>query len=82
MTSKITESYLNNSISRWKDELPEDEVKEVSIALFDWDDTLFCTKYFEILQVDHKLIFSESKSIEDFGMYLIYELQALEEVKY
>ena len=50
------------------------------VALFDWDDTLFCTKYFEMLQIDYKAIFSEQKSIEDFGAYLIYEMQLLEEV--
>jgi hypothetical protein len=53
---------------------------ECKIALFDWDNTLFCTQYLDMLQLDYKNIFSEKKSLEEVGTYLIYEIQNLEEV--
>lgn len=52
---------------------------EHSVVIFDWDNTLFCTQYFEMLQLDFKAIFAEQMSLEDVGAYLLYELQVLEE---
>jgi len=51
------------------------------IAIFDWDNTLFCTEYFDMLKLDYKSIFAEKTSVEDVGAYLVYELRSLEEVE-
>jgi hypothetical protein len=51
------------------------------VAIFDWDNTLYCTQYFELHIKDYKEIFEERASIESFGNFLTYELQILEEVK-
>jgi hypothetical protein len=53
---------------------------EQQIVIFDWDDTLFCTKYLDLHVSDYKELFEEKISIEQLGMYLNYELQSLEEV--
>lgn len=50
------------------------------VALFDWDDTLFCTKYMEIHELNYNEIFSCAKSLEDFGSFLTGELKELENV--
>jgi hypothetical protein len=50
------------------------------IAIFDWDNTLFCTQYFQMHIKDYKDLFDEKVSIESFGNFLSYELQTLEEV--
>jgi hypothetical protein len=81
MQSEYSEESLNTSDSDGDQIRSHDEAEELSVALFDWDNTLFCTGYLEMLQVDCKKVFSEEKSIESFGAYLSYELQALEEVK-
>jgi hypothetical protein len=54
--------------------------KQQNIVIFDWDNTLFCTDYLAGLKVDFKQLFSEEKSLEEFGFYLIHELQQLEQV--
>jgi hypothetical protein len=82
MQSEYSEESLNTYDSdgdqiKFQD---EEEQQQVSVALFDWDNTLFCTGYLEMLQVDYKKVFSGEKSIESFGAYLCYELQSLEEV--
>lgn len=53
-----------------------------SIALFDWDDTLFCTKYMEIHELNYSDIFSCSKSLDDFCPFLTGELKELENVSF
>lgn len=80
MQSEYSEESLNTSDSDGDQIRSEYESEEVCVALFDWDNTLFCTGYLEMLQVDYKKVFSEEKSIESFGAYLCYELQSLEEV--
>jgi hypothetical protein len=63
-----------------RDEFPQSLIGEKKIAIFDWDNTLFCTQYFEMHIKDYKGIFEERVSIESFGNFLTYELQILEEV--
>ena len=88
MQEEFSESHgsLNTSDSEGGQEIYKfEDFKEESqskIAIFDWDNTLFCTDYFDMLQLDYKGIFSEKKSIEEVGSYLLHELQSLEEVKY
>lgn len=51
-----------------------------NVAIFDWDDTLFCTKYIETLQLNLQDIFSFKLSFEDNYSYLVSEFKELEEV--
>lgn len=51
-----------------------------SVALFDWDDTLFCTKYIENMQINLTDIFSFKISFEDNYSYLVAEFKDLENV--
>ncbi len=81
MQSEYSAGSLNTSDSEWSEEkIHEFEENDLTVAIFDWDDTLFCTRYFEMLQIDAKKIFAEEKSLEDYGAYLVYEMQTLEEV--
>jgi hypothetical protein len=83
MSSENSEEYLNTSDSDWEDKLEIkiiEQDKNITAAIIDWDNTLFPTDYFTILQVNYKTIFSEESSIEDNGAYLLHELQSLEEV--
>jgi hypothetical protein len=59
-----------------------DEYDEHKVVIFDWDDTLFCTKYLDLHVSDYKQLFEEKISIDQLGMYLNHELQSLEEVRY
>jgi hypothetical protein len=61
-------------------EIEQNIDKEHNVVIFDWDDTLFCTKYLNMHEVDYKALFSEQKSIEEVSKYLSYELQSLEDV--
>jgi hypothetical protein len=58
-----------------------DEYNEHKVVIFDWDDTLFCTKYLDLHVSDYRELFEEKISIDQLGMYLNHELQNLEEVK-
>lgn len=86
MSEENSEEYLNTSDSDWdskpdeEQEKPEKLENKIKAAIIDWDNTLFPTGYFDLLLMDYKGIFSEEKSIEDSGAYLIHELQSLEEV--
>ena len=48
------------------------------ISIFDWDDTLFCTKYFDTFNLNYSDIFSFKTSLQDFNPYLLNELKDLE----
>jgi hypothetical protein len=48
------------------------------ISIFDWDDTLFCTKYFDTFNLNYSDIFSFKTSLQDFNPYLLNELKELE----
>lgn len=50
------------------------------VAIFDWDDTLFCTKYVETLQMNIVDIFSFKISFEENFSYLVSEFNDLENV--
>lgn len=80
MNSDLSEETLNTSYSEPDERKLLQTKQDTTVAIFDWDDTLFCTKYLEMLQIDCKKIFSEEKSLEDYGAYLIREMQTLEEV--
>ncbi len=51
------------------------------VIIFDWDDTLFCTKYLEMLKPDYEAIFKGRSCLEDLGSYLLDEVSMLERVK-
>jgi|LauGreDrversion4_2_1035121.scaffolds.fasta_scaffold712088_1 hypothetical protein len=80
MQSQSSTDSLNTSYSEFSEEKIQEEENDLTVALFDWDDTLFCTCYFEMLQIDCKKIFSEGGSLENYGAYLNYEMQSLERV--
>jgi hypothetical protein len=79
MQSESSTDSMSTSDYEWTEKKDNDE-NNIIVALFDWDDTLFCTRYFEMLQIDCKKIFCGQKSLEDYGAYLTYEMQTLEEV--
>ena len=54
------------------------EKMEKKIAIFDWDDTLFCTKYLETFQINFSDLFSFKQSIEESNPYLLNQLKDLE----
>jgi len=82
MQSEFSEESFNTYDSDEDQKLSEsEEYKEVKAVIFDWDNTLFCTSYLEMFQLDYKSIFSEQKSIEENGTFLLYEIQSLEEVR-
>ena len=54
------------------------EKMEKKIAIFDWDDTLFCTKYLETFQINFSDLFSFKYSIEESNPYLLNQLKDLE----
>ena len=76
-------TWGSSNTSDSEDEIENFHLEECKVSkavIFDWDNTLFCTDYFNMLQLDYKSIFSDKKSLEEEGTYLIYELQSLEEV--
>jgi len=82
MQSEFSEDSFNTYDSDEDQKASEcEEYKEVKVVIFDWDNTLFCTSYLEMFQLDYKSIFSEQKSIEENGTFLLYDIQSLEEVE-
>jgi hypothetical protein len=57
---------------------PYEKTIEKRIAIFDWDDTLFCTKYLETFQLNFTDIFSFKYSLEETNPYLLNQLKELE----
>jgi hypothetical protein len=53
---------------------------EHTVVIFDWDNTLFCTDYLEMLKPNYESIFSGESSLEDLGCYLSEEMLTLENV--
>jgi hypothetical protein len=83
MQSEFSEESFNTYDSDEDKKVSEcEEYKEVKVVIFDWDNTLFCTSYLEIFKLDYKSIFSEQKSIDEVGTFLLYEIQSLEEVQF
>jgi hypothetical protein len=80
MRTEFSEESRNTHDSDSEDIKSFQDGEDITVTIFDWDNTLFCTQYLEILQVDIKKIFSNEKSLEDFGAYLNHEMQFLEEV--
>jgi hypothetical protein len=62
-------------------EKDEKYISEHNVAIFDWDDTLFCTKYLEMFKLDYKELFQEKTSIDQIATFLYYEIRKLEDVK-
>lgn len=77
-SSESTYSTISGSSSIKNFEIKAEE----KVAIFDWDDTLFCTKYIETLQVNVSEVFSFRISFEDNYSYLVSELNELENVYY
>lgn len=50
------------------------------VAIFDWDDTLFCTKYLDALEINLLDLFSFKISLENNFSYLVTEFNELENV--
>ncbi len=72
------QSEFEEELARTTDSEEEFEIQTRRVVIFDWDNTLFCTSYLEMFQLDFKSIFKETKSLEE---YLTHEIQSLEEVK-
>ena len=53
---------------------------EITIVIFDWDNTLFCTDYLEMHKPDYNSIFKGMSSLEELGYYINDELHYLENV--
>ena len=48
------------------------------LIIFDFDDTLFCTKYFDTFSIPYKDIFNNTISLEEINPGLVIELKQLE----
>jgi hypothetical protein len=81
MQSEFSEESMNTYDSdEERRESESEELNEIQVVIFDWDNTLFCTSYLEIFKIDYKSIFSEKISIDEVGSFLLGEIQSLEEV--
>jgi hypothetical protein len=49
-----------------------------TVIIFDFDDTLFCTKYFDTFLIPYKDIFNNTISLEEINPGLVIELKQLE----
>jgi hypothetical protein len=49
-----------------------------TLIIFDFDDTLFCTKYFDTFSIPYKDIFNNTISLEEINPGLVIELKQLE----
>ena len=49
-----------------------------TLIIFDFDDTLFCTKYFETFSISYQNIFSFQTSLEEINFCLFKELDTLQ----
>ena len=49
-----------------------------TLIIFDFDDTLFCTKYFDTFTLSYQDIFSCKVSLEEINPCLLRELKELE----
>ena len=49
-----------------------------TLIIFDFDDTLFCTKYFDTFSIPYKDIFNNMISLEEINPGLVIELKQLE----
>lgn len=53
-------------------------IRTKTLIIFDFDDTLICTKYLDTLNLNYQSIFSFQSSLEETNPYLIKELNELE----
>lgn len=86
MNGSSTENNLKNQLEGYSDMEIDSVINETTtfqhkIIIFDWDNTLFCTKYLEMLNPDFESIFSGRSCLEDLGSYLMDEISNLERVK-
>ena len=56
----------------------ESSLLSKTLIIFDFDDTLFCTKYFDTFSLPYKDIFSCKVSLEEINPCLVRELKQLE----
>ena len=50
-----------------------------TLIIFDFDDTLFCTKYFDTFSVPYKDIFDLKVTLEEINLSLVREIEQLED---
>lgn len=53
---------------------------EHNVAIFDWDNTLFCTEYLDLFKIDYKKLFQEQMSIDQIANFLGKDLETLQDV--
>jgi hypothetical protein len=77
--SKLKKTFSEESTTSNQSPNPFEVEKQIKlISIFDWDDTLFCTKYFDTFNLNYSDIFSFKTSLQDFNPYLLNELKDLE----
>ena len=52
--------------------------KKKIAAIFDFDDTIFCTKYLDTFSLDYSRIFSGAQKVEDLNEKIVNEIRDLE----
>ena len=80
---KENDSYLllsekTTSIESSPNPFNTEAQKEKNIAIFDWDDTLFCTKYFENFKINLQKIFDYKTDLETENPFLKKEILNIE----
>ena len=77
--SKLKKTFSEESTTSNQSPNPFEVEKQIKlISIFDWDDTLFCTKYFDTFNLNYSDIFSFKTSLQDSNPYLLNELKDLE----
>ena len=77
--SKLKKTFSEESTTSNQSPNPFEVEKQIKlISIFDWDDTLFCTKYFDTFNLNYSDIFSFKTSLQDSNPYLLNELKELE----
>ena len=77
--SKLKKTFSEESTTSNQSPNPFEFEKQIKlISIFDWDDTLFCTKYFDTFNLNYSDIFSFKTSLQDSNPYLLNELKDLE----
>ena len=74
-TGYLKTSQANSETSSTSGEL---SLLSRTLLIFDFDDTLFCTKYFDTFSLPYKDIFTCRVSLEEINPCLIRELKQLE----
>lgn len=81
---KENDSYLQfsektTSIESSPNPFNTETQKDKNIAIFDWDDTLFCTKYFENFNINLQKVFDYKTDLETENPFLKKEILNIED---